>query len=437
MPGDKLYRLVSGTQRYSLDDQLSVLAEITQGFASSLDVRATLQTAINRFVDYLDAEAVSIFILENDGHELVCQACAGPVDILGLRMDAHQGIVGKTVRDNSCQMVRDVLQDHDFEASIDAGTGFVTRSILCAPLCVNGVCIGALELINKRGGDGLFDLRDKHLLTALASAAALSINNARMAEALIDKQRLEKELELAREIQEGLLPSQPTAGFPVAGMNIPARQVSGDFFDFFQLPDGRIYFNIGDVSGKGINAALLMAKTSSLLRCLAKTCERPGKLLEQVNEEICETITHGMFVTIVSGFIDPAAGLIRFANAGHQPPLYRRLDGDFVEYPAQMPPLGVLPGMTYPEEELLLDGGQLYLFTDGVTESVTAGGEALDVAGLMTMIEGLASASLIERLEHIVAAVQHPGQAQHDDITLMLIECRTDLSETLPPWRRP
>ncbi len=436
MPGDRLYRLVSGSQRYSLDDQLSLLADVTQGFASSLDVRATLQTAINRFVDYLDAEAVSIFILENDGHELVCHACAGPVDIHGLRMDAHQGIVGKTVRENACQMVRDVLQDHDFEASVDAGTGFVTRSILCAPLSVNGICIGALELINKRGGDGLFDLRDKHLLTALASAAALAINNARMAEALIDKQRMEKELELAREIQEGLLPRTADTGFPVAGMNVPARQVSGDFFDFFQLPDGRIYFNIGDVSGKGINAALLMAKTSSLLRCLAKTSSQPGALLEQVNDEICETITHGMFVTIVSGFIEPEAGVIRFANAGHQPPLYRRVDGSFIEYPAQVPPLGILPGLSYPEEQLDLDGGQLYLFTDGVTESVMEAGKPLDVDGLIHMIDRLAAASLQERLQHIVAAVQHPGQAQHDDITLMLIECRTDLSETLPPFRQ-
>ena len=107
-----------------------------------------------------------------------------------------------------------------------------------------------------------------------------------------------------------LLPGPANDTLPVTGMNIPATEVSGDFYDFFELADGTIYFNVADVSGKGMNAAMLMAKTSSLLHCLAKSHSDPGLLLSQVNNEVCETATRGMFVTIVSGFIDLKAGLL-------------------------------------------------------------------------------------------------------------------------------
>jgi len=407
-----------------LERQARLLAEMTQGFASSLDIDDTLANAIERFIVYLDAEAASIFLLENGGSELVCRECVGPVDITGLRLDADQGIVGKTVREHSAQMVRDVSEDPDFAKSVDAGTGFVTRSILCAPLLVQGECIGALELINKRSGDGLFSARDRHLVTAIASSAALAIRTARMAAALVEQERVRKELELAREIQLGLLPAPANEDFPVAGVNIPAREVSGDFYDFLLLDDRNIYFNLADVSGKGMNAALLMAKTSSLLRCLAKRTRDPGQLLAEVNAELCETASHGMFVTIVSGFIDPGSGRIRLANAGHQPPLYRGRDGIFRELPARAPPLGVVGGVDFPTESLALDGGSLYLFTDGVTEAVVRRGERLDVGGLMRLIDSAAGLRARERLGNIVAEIRSPGLDQHDDITLMLIECR-------------
>ncbi len=429
MEKNYLYCLLRPEKEHSLDQQLALLAEITQSFASSLHIDETLQNAMGRFMQYLDAEAVSIFLLENENRELVCHACAGPVDVSGLRLDSTQGIAGHCVATKQSKIVRDVLKDAHFAASVDAGTGFQTRSILCAPLIVNDVCIGVLELLNKKGGDGLFDERDKNLLTALASAAALSINNARMATALVEQERVQKELELAREIQERLLPSNDLEGFPVSGMNVPAREVSGDFFDFFELDDGRIYFNLADVSGKGINAALLMAKTSSLLRCLAKTHSDPGELLNLVNKEVCETVSHGMFVTIVSGFIEPEAGVIRLANAGHQPPLYHHPSGEFEEIPAEMPPLGILSDLEYPVVTLKLDGGRLYLFTDGVTESLINENQMLNVSGLIDLIKTMSELSSRQCLENIITEIRRPGLRQSDDITLMVIECDNTIKE--------
>src|SRR5690606_38253973 len=178
------------------------------------------------------------------------------------------------------------------------------------------------------------------------------------------------ELELAAEIQRDLLPQPSRRDFPVHGINIPARSVSGDFYDILRLPDGRIWFNVGDVSGKGMNAALLMAKTSSLFRCLAKSAEHPGQLLNAINSELCETNSRGMFVTMVGGLFDPATGIVHLTNAGHEPPLHFDFRTErFTPIPADGPPLGIAPGIAGPEgfpvTEWNLAGGMLYIFTDG------------------------------------------------------------------------
>ncbi|MGK0171025.1 MAG: sigma-B regulation protein RsbU (phosphoserine phosphatase) [Gammaproteobacteria bacterium] len=417
-----VFKLLGGSTGRSLEEQIALFAEVSADFASSLDIEETLKVALHRLMTYLEAEAASVFLLENDGETLVCHKCAGPVNIAGLRIDAETGIVGKSIRDRECQIVRDVSLDPDFAQSVDADTGFVTRSILCAPLMVGANTIGAIELMNKRSSDGLFDEHDQHLLTGLAAAASLGINNARMAESLVEKERLEKELELAREIQRNLLPVSPDASFPIFGINVPAWEVSGDFYDFVQLADGRIYFNLADVSGKGMNAALLMAKTSSLLHCLAKTAVDMGSLLEAVNEEVCETASHGMFVTIVSGFIDPRTERVTLANAGHQPALVHRANGEFEEYAALSPPLGIISGAKFPTVEFGLEGGSLYLFSDGVTESLTEHNRQLDLGGLMDLILEKSKMASSVRLQDIVAQVRRGEVRQRDDITLMLIE---------------
>lgn len=425
MTAKNVYNLFEDGDEHSLEDQLGLLADITQSFAYSLNIKETLHHAMQKFMEYLDAEASSIFLLESDHRELVCRECAGPVDILGLRLPASKGIVGKAVLSKVCQMVRDVSRDKNFAHHVDEETGFITRSILCVPLLISSECIGALELINKRSGNGLFADQDKHFATVLASAAALAIHNARMADNLVEQERMRKELELAREIQLSLLPDDPDDDtFPISGLNVPALEVSGDFFDFFQRDDGMIYFNLADVSGKGMNAAMLMAKASSLLHHLAKDISDPGELLARVNDEMCETVTHGMFVTIVSGFIDRGNGTIHFANAGHQPPLYHDRKGTFREFPAESPPLGILPEIEFPVTTIPLRGCSLYIFTDGVTEALGETKAQLDVEGLIKLIRENSKVASRNRLIDIVAEIRKMNTHQHDDITLMMIDDR-------------
>ncbi len=406
-----------------ISDEIALLAEIGWDFAAeSVDLRQTLNQAIRRILDYLDAEAGSIFLLDPHTRQLSCQACAGPLDITGLKLDVGHGLLGRTITSKCLQSVRDAAQDPSFTGFVDAQTGFTTRSILCAPLQIRGEVLGAIEVINKKSTDSLFSRPDEQLLAALANLAALAIHNARMAAALVEQERMKKELELAGEIQRSLLPHARSDDFPIHALNVPALEVSGDFYHFFDLPDGRLCFCLGDVSGKGMNASLMMAKTISLFHCLAKTMHQPGSLLWAINNEVAETATRGMFVTLVAGIYTPQTQHIVFANAGHQPPLYRDFQRNFHEFEALAPPLGIFAGVDFPEQTVSIAGGSFYLFTDGLTEGRLQDGTMLGEEGVLHLIEQLSHLPPAQRLQEIAARLQFPGATLHDDLTLLVVD---------------
>jgi len=262
---------------------------------------------------HMHCDAASVF-LSTDNNGLTCVASAGPVNLKGFSILVGTGIVGRSVSESRVLMIRDVDDSEHFFDGIDKETGFQTRSILCAPLTVHKKTIGAIELINKRPSkknpEGLFNEVDRHLLSILASSAALAIHNAQMASDLVQTEIIQQELDIARSIQESFLPDYAEE-HPIAGINQAAKNVSGDFFDYFRQPDGTYIFNIGDVSGKGIDAALLMAKASSLYHCLGKTMKSPAQIMEIINEELVEHTTRGMFITMIGGIYDPDSSIVR------------------------------------------------------------------------------------------------------------------------------
>ncbi len=407
--------------------QLDLIAEMSHEFATSRDLRGTFQRGLKRVADFIEAEAASLFLVDEATGELVCEACVGPVDIIGLRLLPGQGVVGRVVEQNVATIVKDARTDPHFGALIDAKTGFVTRSILCAPLSVRGQRLGAIELINKADG-GLFHPGDRQLLRALGASAALAVVNARLNKAMVDQERMARELELAAEIQRAMLPPRMPDDFPVHGINHPAHEVSGDFFDFLKLPDGRIAFAIGDVSGKGFNASLLMTKTCSLFRCLAKSEGRPGRLLSMINAELCETASAGgMFVTMAAGVFDPLSGSVLLANAGHEPPLLHR-EGTFTAFSAEVPPLGIAVDLVppdMPETWISLAGGCLYLFTDGLTEA-RCQDMMLGAQGVRRLLTEMAGLPAKNRLVAVVDRLAPPGSSPRDDLTLLMVEDRRD-----------
>lgn len=235
---------------------------------------------------------------------------------------------------------------------------------------------------------------------------------------------LKQELDLAREVQRSLLPAEGRGEFGAHGLNLSAKAVSGDFYDFFRLHRGGIAFCIADVSGKGMHAALLMAKTSSLFHCLGKSIHDPAKLLNMINRELIETSIRGMFITLVAGVIDPKTSEVTLSNAGHLPVIRMRGKRVVESYPATAPPLGVLAESQFENQSFRLGEDTLYLYTDGLLEAKLANGRRQDQAGLQALFARHAGKPPVERLQHIVAALRPAESDIEDDMTLLLIEAK-------------
>ncbi len=397
---------------------LGFLAELSRGLALSLDLDQTLRLAVTRIAEFMQAEAASLFLIDPASGLLECRNCAGPVDIAGLKLAVGQGVVGRCVAENATQIVRDARSDARVNARVDAETGFVTRSILCAPLATAQGAIGALEVINRRDG-GLFDEADAELLGLIAAPAALAIHNAQLAAGLLEQQRIKRELALARRMQKSLLPRRRRGDFPLLGVNLPAHEISGDFYDYFDRADGRLGFVIGDVSGKGLDAAFLMVRVGSLLRSAGKHAASPARWLAEVNAELCGLLTDGRFVCAAVGMYDRAGGRVGVASAGFPPALLH--DGArFEELAATGPPLGILAEADYAEHELELGARALYLFSDGATDVRAAAADRLGSQGLRELIARHAALAPEPRLRALLGELKRLRLV--DDTTLLLLQ---------------
>ncbi len=295
-----------------------------------------------------------------------------------------------------------------------------TDQVIAFPLSVSQHEIGSLDVVLAEGQ--YLTSVQSDIVRTVADIAALAVANVGLVDRLVEQESMRRELELAAEIQRDLLPQSEPGVLPVFGVNRPARTVSGDFFDYFTLRDGTIRFALGDVSGKGINAALLMAKTASLFRCLGKTHKDPVSLMRAINREIHETMSRGMFVTMVAGSYDPSSGEVRFANAGHEPPLFRRRDRSYESFPAFTPPLGILPEIDFVQTVVNLHNGEFYVFSDGLTEFIYDGDEMLGSDGLIHLIEAMADLPLGERVHGLLNELDAAGWEARDDLTMLVID---------------
>ncbi len=407
----------AGSARPKEADTLAFLAQLSQELAVSLDLRRTMPQAITRVADFMEAEAASLFLLDAAGDVLECRICVGPVDINGVRLGVGQGVIGRAVAENATQIVVDAATDPRVWRAADDDSGFVTRSLICAPLRTAAGPIGAIEIVNRRDGTP-FSMLDAELLDLVAAPAALAINNARMAGNLLEQQRLKREFDLARRMQKSLLPKRQRGGFPVVGINRPAHEISGDFYDYFELADGRIGFVVGDVSGKGLDAALLMVRAASLLRWAGKDGLAPDRWLARANAELCETSQDGRFVCALVGYCDRAATRVHFAGAGFPPVLVHRADA-FADYGSGGPPLGIVPDATFDEHDIALDGGTLYAFSDGATDVRDATGQRIGDAGVRELIARHAGAAPEARLRGLLADLKRLHLV--DDTTLLMV----------------
>ena len=274
-----------------------------------------------------------------------------------------------------------------------------------------------------------FNRMAEELVESMAQRQTLAEQNARLEE----RARIEQELRTARLIQHSLLPKDVPMlpGWQIAPYYQPAREVGGDLYDFLTFEDGRLGLVIGDVSGKGVPAALVMATTQSMLRAAAQAAISPGEVLARVNELLCVDMPPNLFVTCFYAILDPVSGRLHYANAGHDLP-YRRYSGGVSELRATGMPLGLMPGMRYEENEATLASGDSVLFyTDGLVEAHNAKRDMFGFPHLMELVRGnLCSTTLIDSLLQELATFTGDDWEQEDDVTMLVLH-RVSLVENV------
>ena len=300
---------------------------------------------------------------------------------------------------------------------------------IAVPLVSQGELVGVLNL-GPRMSQQDYSSDDRGLLNTLASQAAPAVRVAQLVRQqqieTRERERIEQELRVARLIQQTLLPKElpEMPGWSLAAYYQPARAVGGDFYDFLPFNDGRLGIVIGDVTDKGVPAALVMATTRSILRTAAQEGEAaPGDVLARANDLLFPDIPPRMFVTCLYGILNPHTGALVYANAGHDLP-HQRQEGGAVELRATGMPLGLMPGMSYEERETILAPGDSVLFySDGLVEAHHPEGEMFGFPRLMTlMADWTDTTPLIERMLNELAAFTGAGWEQEDDVTLVALQ---------------
>ena len=405
---------------------LQIINKMNQEFAISLDLSETLKTALQIIIARLEAQAANVFLINNKIKKFECIASLNQDHLDEYKLELTDGVMAKAVNQRKCIRVgnvrKDVREIAEFYFDLDNKTNFTTYSVLCAPLIAANDCIGVIHCLNKKTNEKLFIEDDRKLLELLSTPAALAIRNAKMAQEMIEQNKIQKEVEIVGEIQKSLLSSNKKEPFPLAGINIPAKVVSGDFYNFNDLGDGKYGFGVADVSGKGIKSSLLMSKASSLYSCLSKTNFSPADLLTQLNNEICETISRGMFVTMLIGIYNKNTNELLLANAGHEPPIIMNDKNEFSNFNEAGPPLGIVSKTKYQEYKISFKNSSMYIFTDGITEIKNPQGEELGSKGFQNYITKFKAKPNNERLKLIIDNVLNSKYLQKDDLTIVVLD---------------
>jgi serine phosphatase RsbU (regulator of sigma subunit) len=303
---------------------------------------------------------------------------------------------------------------------------------LLVPLVSQGELIGLLNL-GPRLSQQEYSADDRKLLSDLATQTAPAVRVAQLVrqqqQEAKERERIEQELKVARLIQQTLLPKAlpEIPGYEVAAYYQPAREVGGDFYDFLALDDGRLGLVVGDVTDKGVPAALVMATTRTMLRAAAQRLLTPGEVLQRVNDVLVQDIPPNMFVTCLYAILDPESGRVVYANAGHDLPYRRKAgrQGGAEELRARGMPLGLMPGMGYEEKEMVLQRGESVLFySDGLVEAHDRRREMFGFPRLQGLVGAHRSggSALISFLLAELARFTGENWEQEDDITLVTLD---------------
>ncbi len=405
---------------------------------STLEKRALLDIIMKTASEVVNAEASSVLLVDPATEELYFELVIGEngESVREIRLKPGEGLAGAVATSGEAIIVNDPAGDPRWSSRVSDRSGVATRNLLCVPIVYRGYVTGVLQALNKKSGS--FTERDKQLLSRVAAPVAVALENAQLYEALThsidvlksttaDKDRMESELRIAGDIQLSFLPREPVPSRMDCGVSavlLPAKQAGGDFYNYMALTDELLFFTLGDVSDKGVPAALFMAATITLLKGAVFPGMTPAELLSRVNDTLCKD-EPAMFATVVCGMLNTVTGELVLSEGGHCPPYLMKKDGSIeaLKLPKGMP-LGSWPEANYRDMTLqLLPGDRLLLYSDGIIEAENKAGELYGAKRLVDYLAGYGAGSINEvssgLLQDVVAYAD--GAPQSDDIAILCV----------------
>jgi len=419
------------------DDALAVISRVSLKLLKGLSLDDTLQQVLECVFEVFSADRGYVMLFEapegdpKGAPELVCKAMkmrkqGAPNDLTNVEIS--RAISERVLRQGASVLTSDAQQDPRFQDRRSIALGGL-RSVMAVPLAVEERISGMIYVDNPFHTNRFIE-RDLQLLTLIASVAAIRIENVRLLEVQQEQKRLANELALASEIQFRLHPETPPAipCYDILGVSFPCYEVGGDYYDFIEKPDGRYVIALGDVSGKGTGAALLMSSIHAAVRAHTRTRLSASEIVSEINQYIFDNTPANRYVTLFYSELDPRSHQLTYINGGHNPPLLVRASGEVTRLDIGGFPVGITTFGDYREGWVEIEPGDvMVVYSDGMTESLDEEGEEFGEARLIEIVQkhrGRTAAGLRDRIDE--ALTRFVGKASAvDDLTIVILKRKT------------
>ncbi|MFZ1947257.1 MAG: SpoIIE family protein phosphatase [bacterium] len=400
---------------------LQAVADIARELVQPKPLENLLDSILRACVEKTGAERAAIMLLDKTG-ALVPRAYLSRTRSGG-RFAISMSIATKAMEQNQALLIKDVAGDERLRMS-ESIASLRIRSAICTPLWNGEKTVGVLY-VDTTEAARQFGETDLLFFSSLSGMLAEKIENTLLAEIAVEKQRLDTEIEIAKEIQTNLFPKDipGIAGYELACFNRASREVGGDYFDVLTV-DGSYCIAIADVSGKGIGAAMLMSNLQAVLRSKAPILGAPDEVLRQMNTDLYDRVGEGRFVTLFYMVLEPESGRLIYANAGHNPPFLVSPDGALANLEVSGVPLGILPQTQYAAfEQVLLPGRVAVLYSDGITEAASRNRELFGEDRLAAIIRDNRTKKASEIVDAVLLGVDTFREEEpiSDDMTLVVL----------------
>lgn len=409
--------------------EITTLHEITRALDSGQNLDALLYYIMEKCKVIMNAEATSLMLTIPETNELEFKIVLGPKseEVKPFRLPIGQGLSGWVAETGKPVLIPDAYADDRFDPSFDKRSGFVTRSMLCVPMVYKNKIIGVMTVINRMDQFS-FTENDQVLLTIFASQAALAIENAKLLLEAIEKQRLQKELQVAAEIQNLLIPQKlpKIRKMDISATYLPCQEISGDFYNIIPLGKGRFAFIVADVSGKGIPGAMVVSNMQATLRAYLEQSDDLLSIVTKLNSCIINQTTDDRYITFFIGIYDEDKMTLEYINAGHNPPLHYKNKKNISKLKTGGIFIGFLP-FEYKSDKIQLESGDiLVLYTDGLVEAMNDQEEEFGEENVIRIIEKKSNhTSRIIQKSLIEDVKKHIGDNKlEDDFTLVVAKIK-------------